>query len=256
MFDKAYKTEGPLGLPMSDEQAQALDLILKTIPSDLRVLGRCAITKATSSLLEGERADVSYIATEAVDRQGEILLMSGMDDSHFAMNPIVTLNHDYYRPPVGVSKWRQKFRDGQIRGVKAKTHYPPKPSGYDTECWPADDVWALVRSGLMAGKSVGFVPLEARSPTKAEEELGAGRVTSRWLLVEYACCYLPVNQECVVEEVAKAMKSLGLGEPRQIPFTPFEEVVKAVEARINGLVTQEMIQATAKDALDRARGRV
>jgi len=30
-----------------------------------------------------------------------------MDDSQFALNPIVTLNHDYSMPPVGRSLWRK-----------------------------------------------------------------------------------------------------------------------------------------------------
>src|SRR5262245_32357035 len=99
-------TEGPFGLPMLDTQAKALDAHLRALPDELRALGRSVTTKATTEVSPGERADVSYITTEAIDRDGEVVLMSGMDESHFRLNPIVTLGHNYLAPPVGQSKWR------------------------------------------------------------------------------------------------------------------------------------------------------
>src|SRR5262245_33791099 len=117
---------------MKDADARALEGLLDTLPEvDFR---RAALDKATTDLSPGERADVSWITTEAVDRQRDVVLAAGMDDGHFRANPIVTLAHDYGRPPVGRSLWRRRVRDGQTRGVRAKTVYPARPDG-----WPDAD---------------------------------------------------------------------------------------------------------------------
>ena len=56
-----------------------------------------------SEFSEGERADVAWIQTEAIDHDHEIVLASGFRDDVYKGNPIVTLNHSYELPPVGKS---------------------------------------------------------------------------------------------------------------------------------------------------------
>ena len=46
---------------------------------------------------------MSWITTESVDRTGEVVLARGMDDAQFQGNPLVTLGHAYWMPPVGRS---------------------------------------------------------------------------------------------------------------------------------------------------------
>ena len=66
-FHKSYGTaEGPLGLPMSDKQARAVDALLAALPAEDKVLVRVATRKAPTELLDGERADVSWVTTEAM----------------------------------------------------------------------------------------------------------------------------------------------------------------------------------------------
>ena len=99
-FLKEYgDTEGPLGFPMKDADAKALDAILQANPDAEHV--RLVVQKATTEFSEGERADVAWIQTEAVDHDQEIVLASGFRDDAFKGNPIVTLNHSYDQPPVG-----------------------------------------------------------------------------------------------------------------------------------------------------------
>jgi hypothetical protein len=38
-----------------------------------------------------------------------------MNDSQFALNPIVTLNHNYGAPPIGRSLWRKFVKNGDTR---------------------------------------------------------------------------------------------------------------------------------------------
>ena len=72
-FLKHYgSTEGPLGLPMQDRQAFLLESILKALPAEDRALKHAIVAKAPTELLDGERADVSWISTEEIDRDKEI----------------------------------------------------------------------------------------------------------------------------------------------------------------------------------------
>ena len=70
-----YDTEGPLGIPMLDRQALALEPLLKDLPKDDAYRpGTLVVEKATTELLRGERADVSWISTEDPDRCKDVAL--------------------------------------------------------------------------------------------------------------------------------------------------------------------------------------
>jgi hypothetical protein len=118
---------GPLGFPMTDRAARTLDALLKSLPKGKEYEYRHLVsTRAPTELNPGERSDVSWISTESVDRTGEVVLARGMNDSQFQANPLVTLGHAYWLPPVGKSLWRKRARDGSLVGVKAKTQYPAR----------------------------------------------------------------------------------------------------------------------------------
>ena len=147
-------TPGPLGFPVTDDQARALEAILKTHSQDSAFAYRqLVLAKGQAEVLAGERSDVSWISTEEPDRTREVVLAGGLNDEQFQLNPIVTMNHCYQVPPVGKSLWRKKATDGTIRGVKAKTQYPLKP-----QPWPEDKDWApavafaFVQDDILSGK--------------------------------------------------------------------------------------------------------
>jgi len=274
--------EGPLGFPMPTDAATQLDDLLKANPD--WEYQRLTIEKAAPELSTGERADISWISTESVDADKEIVLASGFDDSVFKHNPMVTLNHSYWSPPVGRSVWRQKVKEDGKRGVKAKTTYPSREAGWpEDQPWPSDPAWALVKAGLMRGKSIGFVSLISRPPTDDEirkhpEMMNVRRIIEKWLLVEYCCCWRPANPQAVVEQVAKYdlrpldLKAFGI-EPKQgqppppppppgspapayFPFTPFCEVEKAIQRGVESLDLNKLADEAIKVGYHRARGRV
>jgi hypothetical protein len=238
-----------------------------------------------AGLSPGERADVSWIMTGQRDRARDVVLLSGFRDELFRGNPIVTLNHNYTIEPVGKSVWRRKVREGGVRGVKAKAAYPERPAGWTGDRpWPADAAFALGKSGLMTGKSIGFLTLKARPVIGADvarnpEWKGAARVVEEWQLLEYCCCWLPVNPARVVEAVSKALvseadlKSFGIDLPKPpppdvrdpnacelasevIPFTSLAEVVRTIAQATAGLDLDALTRRADADAADRARGRV
>ena len=268
-------TIGPLNFPQSDRAASALDAVLRSLPKTPEYEYRKAISaKAPTELNPGERSDVSWITTESVDRMGEVVLARGMDDSQFAGNPLVTLGHAYWLPPVGRSLWRKRTRDGNLVGVKAKTQYPPRPEAWPAgDPWPPDKVLALVQAGLLQGKSIGFLPTKVHIPDEKEvRRNGWGEqvslVIDEWLLLEYACVFLPANQDALVEAVSKGsvdvpselLDALGLNAlqapSRTIVFTPWEEVECAVARRVEAIDFLTLAQQALQRGLDRVRGRI
>jgi hypothetical protein len=210
-----------------------------------------------------------------VDRDGEVVVSAGMDDRHFRANPLVTLLHDYRQPPVGRSLWRKRVRDGATAGIKAKTHYPPRPGDWPSDAaWPPDTVFALVRAGLLQGKSIGFLRLKSHAPSSHEIAAKPAladvrRIIDAWLLLEYAVTFLPTNQEALVEAVSKAVVSvprslreiLGLKDvppplPAVVPFVTLGEIERLVERTVRRTDWNALARRLAREGLERARGRV
>jgi len=279
-FLKQYgDTEGPLGIPIRDRQAKALEAILKALPQEDRQLCHLVTAKAPTELLDGERSDVSWISTESTDREQEIVIAKGMNDSQFAGNPLVTMNHCYSQPPVGRSLWRKRAKDGPLTGIKAKTQYPVKPVDWNTDTnWPPDSAFQLIKAGLLNGKSVGFIRLKSHSPTSQEISknpdtyANVDRVIDEWLLVEYACTFLPTNQDSLVEAVSKSnifvpptwLPKAPDGPshlpttpaPASIPFTPFTEIEAAVRRSLEAVAPDTIINHAVQQAFHKARGGV
>jgi hypothetical protein len=277
MWLKDYgNTEGPLGFPMADRTARAVEALLRALPKTAEHAYRKTVPgKAPTELNPGERSDVSWISTESVDRAGEVVIARGMNDSQFQGNPLVTLGHAYHLPPVGRSLWRKRVRDGELSGIKAKTRYPERP-----ENWPADEAWipdrvfALVQAGLLQGKSIGFLPIRthfADSKEAAKQGWPDGTlVIDEWLLLEYAVCFLPVNQDALVEAVSKGtvevpivlLTALGIdpagpaSEPPGRPFVALAEVETAVAQALAEIDLGTIARRAVAEAIDRRRGRV
>lgn len=276
-------TEGPLGFPQTDKQAQALDALLKSLPkADEFRYRKAIVTKATTELSGGERADVSWISTEDPDRGGEVVMARGMNDSQFALNPIVTLNHCYWAPPAGKSLWRKRIKSADSAGragIKAKTHYPPRPESWPTDTdWAPDIAFALVEADLLRGKSIGFLPTRVHVPTEQElaafkrgsnAELRVDLVIDEWLLLEYACVFLPAQQNAVVEQVSKTLpasrsflQALGI-EPAPapkpkllVPHCRLETIEKVLDRALSQIDLITLGEQAIEDRLDRLRGRI
>jgi hypothetical protein len=268
-------TIGPLNFPQTDRAARALDTLLRALPKSKEYEYRKAVNlKAPTELNPGERSDVSWISTESVDRMGEVVVARGMNDSQFQGNPLVTLGHAYWMAPVGKSLWRRRVKDGALVGIKAKTQYPPRPDGWPAdEAWVPDKVLALVQAGLLQGKSIGFLPTKVHIPDEKEvRKNGWGDqvslVIDEWLLLEYACVFLPANQDALVEAVSKGamptdfLAACGMANtytqpsPTPLGFTPRDEIEKAIARQVAGIDFDALAGTAIRDAYDRARGRV
>ena len=124
----------------------------------------------------------------------------------------------------------------------------------------------------MLGKSIGFLPTKIHLPTEKElEQPGWDKVNlviDEWLLLEYACVYLPAQQNAVVESVSKA----GIGNqesgirqpdsrfliPDSCPHTSLKAIEEAVLNRLPPLdrLAEIAAQRRAQEQIELLQGRV
>ena len=138
--------------------------------------------------------------------------------------------------------------------------------------WLPDVAFALAQQGLMNGKSIGFLPVKLHVPAADRRQYHWGTtvevVIDEWLLLEYACVFLPAQQHALVEQVSKgllfasAAKALGVelppppAEPDAIPFvrlSAYEQALATAVARLDPLPLAEKLAA---EAVARKMGRV
>jgi len=222
---KAYgDAEGPFGFPMPSAIAKQVEGIYKALPAELRDMGyqRRSAIPTSIDIQDEERTDISWVTTESIDRDGEVLLAKGADWSQFLQNSVVTFAHRYDQLPVGRALWVKAQTAKGRKGYLAKTHYTTRPSAWEGP-WFADAVYHFIHEKDMPGKSVGFIITEAGPPEEKEirarpELAGIRNIIRKWLVLEYAVAPVPSNPDALVTAVGKA-RAKGL----VIPDCIFEE---------------------------------
>jgi len=255
-------TEGPFGFPMTTRQAKMLDDILKKLTAKDREYRKTVFHKApvnVSAPDNEQQYDVSWISTETPDRYGEVMIAGGMDDSEFALNPIVTLNHCYTEPPIGNCAWRKRATQGKTVGIQAKTIYPTEPEGFQG-VWAPTNVFLMVQAGLLNAKSIGWLPVEWHYPDQQEAAANGWttdlKVIDKWILIEYAVGTIPVNPETVVQMVPKTITpqiidALGW-DPELfkstnrikdvVPFTTMKEIEKRIGHKLSNMPLTNVVR--------------
>lgn len=165
------------------------DMILKTLETKL-------------SAEPGERAVVARISTVDVDRDGDVMLPSGMDAKDFNKNPIVLMQHRRDMPPVG----RAVDIKTTTKHINAKVIFPERPLWLEKAApWPPDDTFALFQAKLLNAFSIGFLIDDEREATQKDIDTfgkGARRVISKWKLMEFSAVSIPSNQNALVTAVS------------------------------------------------------
>ncbi|HEY8163499.1 MAG TPA: HK97 family phage prohead protease [Methylocystis sp.] len=124
------------------------------------------------------------IATEEIpDRDNEILTVDGADLSEYLKNPIVLFSHDA-RKPIGRASLRKV-----AYAIEATITFPPvglSPT--------ADEVCGLVKSGVLSGLSVGFLPRDWAPAANS------GRKFTSWKMLELSIVSIPCNPSAVITQ--------------------------------------------------------
>lgn len=146
---------------------------------------------------EGENAIVSYITTNAKDRDNEIVDPKGAILDDYLNNPVVMYCHNYFQMPIG--KCDGIKRDN--KGLIAKTIYYDKGLG--------QEIFDYRKSGFPMGESIGFIPIEWKEYNKDEDtpeaKEGVRRKYTKWILLEYSDVPIPSNPEALTIAVSKGI---------------------------------------------------
>jgi hypothetical protein len=192
------------GFRIPESLACKIDELSRNLPKDFTY---CRIARKSDefTLDPGSRTDVSFITTDAIDRDIAVILPRGGDWSTY--NRVVTFAHRYDQLPVGSNWWIRP----RGRGLIARTHYPDKPADWGDSPWLPSAILHLMQQPVptCTGKSIGFLPLNIRAATGDEiatrPELKGVPLIDRWVGIEYAVVPVPCNPEAEMQAVAKGL---------------------------------------------------
>ncbi len=138
------------------------------------------------------------ITTDTLDRDGEVMIPQGMDESEFNKSGAIFWNHNYDLPvakPVGKMMRTKGYVDSEAEFAK-------RPDDYQGDFFP-DFARAMVQQGIVKGVSVGFIPLESRAPSKKDlEDYGDNvrRVHSKFRLLEWSIAPVQCNPDAMIQQ--------------------------------------------------------
>lgn len=151
----------------------------------------------------GDRTLEAAISTISVDRDGDVLLPSGVRTDEYKANPVVLLGHDAGSLPIGKATGLQRTPNA----VLAEMQFAERPAAHpDAAEWVPDTVYDLFRQGVLNAFSVGFTIDKARAATKKDvRRFGdrVRRVVTDWNLLEFSVVTIPANQDALVTAVKR-----------------------------------------------------
>lgn len=237
-----------------------------------------AFDAAVDDVLPGERAVVSVINTDRLDRYKTVIVPSGIDLTQYRKNPVVLLEHGASigqegKLPIGRNQWI-KLDSGKTRLI-AKTIFASE------EANPiAGRVFRLLQEDMLRGFSVQLRQIEWGAPTSAElkkrpDWQGAITIYRKTELLEYSVTGLPGNPDTVALAVSRGLALPGweATAPKSEPIshggkneTRAEPELPPLMGRTFGQAHTELIRAIragrpdvariVQDRLDLLRGRV
>jgi len=177
---------------------------------------------------DGRRMTVRALLTSEAkrDRQGDVVSVAGMDTSSHELNPVCLWDHGRAYPlPIAV--------DRTPEGVYTVESDPEAGEMWHTAHFSqrslmAEQVFALIEEGMLAGCSAGFRPIEWEAlPPDPEQGFRAtangpaGKLILRSELVECSFASVPVNGEAARAIVGKSWCSRPLAPVLLDSMRPF-----------------------------------
>lgn len=130
----------------------------------------------------------AMISTENEDRQGDIVVASGMRAEAFMANPVVLWAHNSRQPPVG-----KALEVGIVPGgVKAVWQFPQL--GLSAQ---ADEIHRLWAAGFLNATSIGFLPIKSEALPGHDDDWWPPMKFLEWELVEFSIVPVPANREAL-----------------------------------------------------------
>ena len=134
----------------------------------------------------------AWVSTEAVDRDGDVLLADGVETENYSKNPVVLFGHNYRDPEAIVAK---TLEVAKISGQGIKLTFQFLKRGISQSADLVHDLW---KENYLNAMSVGFIPKEWEKRKDDDgEDLARGQVFSQWELLEGSIVTVPANQDAL-----------------------------------------------------------
>jgi HK97 family phage prohead protease len=171
------------------------------LPSSSEVTRKTYTTSNVTTIDDEERSFSTIMSTGNEDREGEVVVMGGMDTKEYDKNPVLCWGHIYSTPPVGKAMEVVAIENGLAGKFKmASTPF-------------ANDLWTLVKDGMLNAVSIGFIRLQtykrgAPGFIEACKQSGVAitatlsRITTKAVLVETSLVCTPCNRDAIMFAVA------------------------------------------------------
>jgi len=210
---------------------------------------------------DATRVIIGRISSHSIDRDGDVVLPQGMDDSDYRKNAVVLFSHDYggglfsgttYELPHARNQWLKQYPGKKPVEIRAATEYAPKEINEFGE-----KIFQYRKAKWPLGYSIGFIPIKTLRDRDEDEwkdtllawkrrlaaETGediAGipepkRFYVKWKLLEYSDVKIPANQDAVQLMISKGMmeeterESYTIKEPEIKSVIPYHDYGKAPE---------------------------
>ena len=162
------------------------------------------------------------MTTPTLDRQGDVVVPTGVRLDAFRRNPVVLWAHRYDLPPVGAVDVKS-LRVGP-KGIEADVIF-------DSGSAAGREVHGLYKRGVLRAWSVGFIPRKHEVlEDRASRKVTGYRITE-WELLELSAVPVPANPEALT-------RSLREIEARDVEegLLPVLHALKAAAGRAEGAV--------------------
>lgn len=183
------------------------------------------------------------MSSEVADRDGEVVLLEGMDMGPFTANPVVLFDHGHDNErgklPIGKVLSFEKT-DGILHGeIQTASRPENHPEG---EEWMPDTIHALIKQGCLNTVSIGFIVKDARRATADDmEKYGKScqTVITKSELCELSVVAIPCNQEALITAVSKGyLPKLSKAWQGEVPIKP----TKAKKAQVKKKHVVEIVK--------------
>ena len=177
--------------------------------------------------VEGAARTLQFVAsTESVDRDGEVLQVTGWQTENYAKNPVFLWAHRYDEPPIG-----------KCTKIESSGSLVMDIEFADAETYPfADIVYRLYLGGFLNAVSVGFIPIEWETGGKKEGD--PKKVFTKQELLELSAVPVPSNPEALQQ--ARSAKVITLKEMKLVK--------KALESKSTAVEEEKPTKAAHSQA--------
>src|SRR3990167_7452150 len=142
----------------------------------------------------GERQYEFTASTADMDRDGEVIDVSGWDLKNYKKNPVIMYAHDYRSLPIGKAT-KIGIKDGKLVN---NVEFPPEGT-YEF----ADIVERLVNTGYLKTESVGFIPRKWEDGEGGDK--APRRTYTKQELLEISIVPVPSNPNALMNAVKEGV---------------------------------------------------